>query len=83
MQAIAREGEGAPFPDEGPGQLIAPNITSDKETDVGNFTDDMLARAIRNRYVYVRSDPINLTVDACVHPLKHFDQRFVIAVEGK
>lgn len=28
-------------------RLIAPNITSDKETGAGNWTDDMLARAIR------------------------------------
>lgn len=27
--------------------VIAPNITSDKETGAGNWTDDMLARAIR------------------------------------
>jgi hypothetical protein len=42
-----REGAGAPFPDESAGRLIAPNITPDPETGVGNFTDDMLARAIR------------------------------------
>ncbi|HEY8716293.1 MAG TPA: peptidoglycan DD-metalloendopeptidase family protein, partial [Candidatus Acidoferrum sp.] len=30
-----------------PGRLVAPNITSDPETGVGNFTDDQLARAIR------------------------------------
>src|ERR1700676_1585718 len=30
-----------------PGTLVAPNITPDPETGVGNFTDDQLARAIR------------------------------------
>lgn len=30
-----------------PGRLVCPNITPDKETGVGNYTDDMLARAIR------------------------------------
>ena len=40
---------GAPF-EEGadlPGHLVAPNLTPDKETGVGSWTDDMLARAIR------------------------------------
>ena len=36
-------GEGS----ELPGTLIAPNLTPDKETGAGNWTDDMLARAIR------------------------------------
>ncbi|MEK6288376.1 MAG: c-type cytochrome [Acidobacteriota bacterium] len=42
-------GAGTVF-DEGsdlPGRLIAPNLTPDKETGVGDWTDDMLARAIR------------------------------------
>lgn len=30
-----------------PGRLVAPNLTPDKETGAGNWTDDMLARAIR------------------------------------
>lgn len=30
-----------------PGQVIAPNISSDPETGAGNWTDDQLARAIR------------------------------------
>jgi hypothetical protein len=30
-----------------PGRLIAPNLTPDKETGIGNWTDDMLARAVR------------------------------------
>lgn len=30
-----------------PGRVVAPNITPDKETGAGNWTDDMLARATR------------------------------------
>ena len=30
-----------------PGKVFAPNLTSDKESGAGNWTDDMLARAIR------------------------------------
>jgi len=30
-----------------PGNLVAPNLTPDKESGAGNWTDDMLARAIR------------------------------------
>jgi mono/diheme cytochrome c family protein len=30
-----------------PGHLVTPNLTPDKETGIGNWTDDMLARAIR------------------------------------
>ncbi|HSB08503.1 MAG TPA: c-type cytochrome [Blastocatellia bacterium] len=30
-----------------PGRIIAPNLTPDKETGIGNWTDDTLARAIR------------------------------------
>ena len=29
------------------GQIAAPNITPDRETGVGRWTDDQLARAIR------------------------------------
>ena len=29
------------------GQIVAPNITPDRETGVGSWTDDQLARAIR------------------------------------
>ncbi len=36
-------GEGS----ELPGKVIAPNLTPDKETGAGNWTDDMLARAVR------------------------------------
>lgn len=42
----ARKGAGTVFAG-GPGKLFAPNITPDKETGVGNWTDDELARAIR------------------------------------
>lgn len=42
-------GAGAPvFPLKGlPGDVHPPNITPDKETGIGNWTDDQLARAIR------------------------------------
>ena len=30
-----------------PGTVVAPNITPDRESGIGNFTDDQLARAIR------------------------------------
>ena len=42
------EGAGAtqPYADL-PGKIVAPNLTNDKETGAGNWTDDMLARAIR------------------------------------
>lgn len=36
-------GEGADLP----GRLVAPNLTPDNETGAGNWTDDMLARAVR------------------------------------
>ena len=40
-------GAGQPFPGNFPGTVIAPNITSDAETGAGNWSDDQLARAIR------------------------------------
>jgi hypothetical protein len=44
----AKKGSGQFFPiPEFPGTLVAPNITPDRETGAGNFTDDQLARAIR------------------------------------
>jgi mono/diheme cytochrome c family protein len=44
----AKKGSGQIFLIPGlPGTLVAPNITPDPETGVGNFTDDQLARAIR------------------------------------
>lgn len=42
----ARKGAGAVFYG-GPGKIFAPNITPDKETGVGNWSDDELARSIR------------------------------------
>lgn len=40
------KGAGHIWGEDNPG-LVAPNITPDKETGAGNWTDDMLARAIR------------------------------------
>ena len=41
-------GEGFGFPLEGlPGRVVPSNITPDRETGAGNWTDDQLARAIR------------------------------------
>jgi len=47
-------GAGAPtFPiDDLPGRVYPPNITPDKETGAGNWTDDQLARAIREGIGY-------------------------------
>jgi hypothetical protein len=43
-----KKGSGQIFPIPGlPGTLVAPNITPDPETGIGNWTDDQLARAIR------------------------------------
>jgi hypothetical protein len=39
-------GQQLPYTDL-PGRVIAPNLTPDKETGAGNWSDDMLARAIR------------------------------------
>lgn len=42
------EGSGAEFPIKSlPGRVVAPNITPDPETGAGTWTDDQLARAIR------------------------------------
>src|ERR1700681_2083451 len=44
----AKKGSGQFFNIPGlPGTLVAPNITPDPETGIGNLTDDQLARAIR------------------------------------
>ena len=44
----AKKGSGQVFAIPGlPASLVAPNITPDPETGIGNFTDDQLARAIR------------------------------------
>jgi mono/diheme cytochrome c family protein len=42
-----RKGAGKVFRDDGKSRLVAPNITPDRETGAGGWTDDMLARAIR------------------------------------
>jgi len=43
-----REGAGLLFLDDpGLGKVYAPNITPDKETGIGNWTDDQIARAVR------------------------------------
>src|SRR5258707_6872636 len=45
--AAGREGSGHVWSDQNLPWLVAPNITSDKETGAGNWSDDTLARAIR------------------------------------
>ena len=42
-----RKGSGHIWSEDGEFKLVAPNITPDKETGAGKWTDDMLARAIR------------------------------------
>ena len=42
-----REGSGHIWSDQDMPWLVSPNITPDKETGAGNWTDDTLARAIR------------------------------------
>ncbi len=42
-----RKGAGAVMSEAGERRIVAPNITPDVETGAGNWTDDMLARAIR------------------------------------
>jgi hypothetical protein len=43
-----REGAGGVMPYAGlPGRVVAPNLTPDPETGAGSWTDDQLARAIR------------------------------------
>jgi mono/diheme cytochrome c family protein len=43
-----REGSGGALPYAGlPGRIVAPNLTPDPETGAGRWTDDQLARAIR------------------------------------
>jgi mono/diheme cytochrome c family protein len=42
------EGAGEIFPEQGlPGRIVAPNLTPDRETGAGQWTDDQFARAIR------------------------------------
>ncbi len=43
----ARKGAGAVLSEQGERRIVAPNITPDTETGAGTWTDDMLARAIR------------------------------------
>jgi mono/diheme cytochrome c family protein len=43
----ARKGAGAVLSEQGDRRVVAPNITPDRETGAGDWTDDMLARAIR------------------------------------
>jgi hypothetical protein len=45
--AAGNEGAGHPWADEGIPWLVAPNITPDRETGAGSWTDDMIARAVR------------------------------------
>src|ERR1700716_4568326 len=47
-----REGSGHIWSDQELPWLIAPNITPDKETGIGNWSDDTLARAIREGIGY-------------------------------
>ncbi len=43
-----REGVGEPIPFAGlPGRVVAPNLTPDAQTGAGSWTDDQLARAVR------------------------------------
>jgi mono/diheme cytochrome c family protein len=44
---MAAKGSGAVMGDEGGMKIVAPNITPDGETGIGRWTDDELARAIR------------------------------------
>ena len=46
IQSNLGAGQVIPFNDL-PGRVVAPNITSDPETGAGNWSDDQLARAIR------------------------------------
>lgn len=43
-----KKGGGAVFPEELPFRVVASNITPDRETGVGAWTDEQLARAIRD-----------------------------------
>ena len=46
LAGMAGAGQQLPYTDL-PGKVFAPNLTPDKETGAGNWTDDMLARGIR------------------------------------
>lgn len=47
-----RAGAGRVWRDDGEYRLVAPNLTSDEETGIGRWSDDMLARAIREGVGY-------------------------------
>ena len=51
LPGMTGAGQELPYTDE-PGKVFAPNLTSDKETGTGNWSDDMLARAIREGIGY-------------------------------
>ena len=44
---LSKEGAGSVLYEEGNFRLVAPNITSDPETGLGKWSDDAIARAIR------------------------------------
>jgi|SRR5450755_2977770 mono/diheme cytochrome c family protein len=44
---LSKEGAGSVLFEEGNFRLVAPNITSDPETGIGKWSDDAIARAIR------------------------------------
>lgn len=44
---LSKEGEGAVLFDQGDIRIVAPSITSDPETGIGKWSDDAVARAIR------------------------------------
>lgn len=46
-QFLEAKGAGRVMADQGDFRVVAPNITPDPETGIGNWTDDELARAIR------------------------------------
>jgi hypothetical protein len=46
LPGMTGAGQQLPYTDL-PGRVFAPNLTSDRDTGAGNWTDDMLARAIR------------------------------------
>jgi len=51
LPGMTGAGQKLPYTDE-PGKVFAPNLTSDKETGAGSWSDDMLARAIREGIGY-------------------------------
>jgi hypothetical protein len=55
------KGAGHSLANEGHPNLVAPNITPERETGTGKWTDDMLARAIQeNRSRWSRLEPANV-----------------------